>query len=257
MASIDLNSDLGESFGPWRMGDDAAMLQIVTSANIACGFHAGDPAGILSVLREAAHRGVVVGAHVGYRDLAGFGRRNMDPSSDELVGDTIYQIGALQGLARAAGTSVRYVKPHGALYNTIANDTRQAADVIAAIKAIDPALVFLALAGAPVVKQARDAGLTVVSEAFADRAYNADGSLVSRRLPGSVIHDPEVIAERMLKMVNEQRVTTIDGIDIPLEAESICVHGDTPAAVGIARTLRETFEKRGIDLKSFVGPSHV
>lgn len=239
------------------MGDDAAMLQIVTSANIACGFHAGDPAGILSVLREAAHRGVVVGAHVGYRDLAGFGRRNMDPSSDELVGDTIYQIGALQGLARAAGTSVRYVKPHGALYNTIANDTRQAADVIAAIKAIDPALVFLALAGAPVVKQARDAGLTVVSEAFADRAYNADGSLVSRRLPGSVIHDPEVIAERMLKMVNEQRVTTIDGIDIPLEAESICVHGDTPAAVGIARTLRETFEKRGIDLKSFVGPSHV
>ncbi|MBB3317680.1 MULTISPECIES: 5-oxoprolinase subunit PxpA [unclassified Rhizobium] len=257
MASIDLNSDLGESFGPWRMGDDAAVLQIVTSANIACGFHAGDPAGILSVLREAAHRGVVVGAHVGYRDLAGFGRRNMDPSSDELVGDTIYQIGALQGLARAAGTSVRYVKPHGALYNTIANDTRQAADVIAAIKAIDPALVFLALAGAPVVKQARDAGLTVVSEAFADRAYNADGSLVSRRLPGSVIHDPEVIAERMLKMVNEQRVTTIDGIDIPLEAESICVHGDTPAAVGIARTLRETFEKRGIDLKSFVGPSHV
>lgn len=239
------------------MGDDAAVLQIVTSANIACGFHAGDPAGILSVLREAAHRGVVVGAHVGYRDLAGFGRRNMDPSSDELVGDTIYQIGALQGLARAAGTSVRYVKPHGALYNTIANDTRQAADVIAAIKAIDPALVFLALAGAPVVKQARDAGLTVVSEAFADRAYNADGSLVSRRLPGSVIHDPEVIAERMLKMVNEQRVTTIDGIDIPLEAESICVHGDTPAAVGIARTLRETFEKRGIDLKSFVGPSHV
>lgn len=239
------------------MGDDAAVLQIVTSANIACGFHAGDPAGILSVLREAAGRGVVVGAHVGYRDLAGFGRRNMDPSSDELVGDTIYQIGALQGLARAAGTSVRYVKPHGALYNTIANDTRQAADVIAAIKAIDPALVFLALAGAPVVKQARDAGLTVVSEAFADRAYNADGSLVSRRLPGSVIHDPEVIAERMLKMVNEQRVTTIDGIDIPLEAESICVHGDTPAAVGIARTLRETFEKRGIDLKSFVGPSHV
>ncbi|RDJ04012.1 LamB/YcsF family protein [Rhizobium grahamii] len=256
MTSIDLNSDLGESFGPWRMGDDAAMLQIVTSANIACGFHAGDPAGILSVLREAANRGVAVGAHVGYRDLAGFGRRNMDPSSDELVGDTIYQIGALQGLARAAGTSVRYVKPHGALYNTIANDARQAADVIAAIKAINPDLVFLALAGAPVVKQARDAGLTVVSEAFADRAYNADGSLVSRRLPGSVIHDPGIIAERMLKMVRERRVTTIDGIDIPLEAESICVHGDTPAAVGIAHTLRDTFEKRGIELKSFAGVSN-
>ena len=175
MATIDLNSDLGESFGSWKMGDDAAMLAVVTSANIACGFHAGDPAGLLSVLEEAAKRGVAVGAHVAYRDLVGFGRRKMEPSSAELVGDIIYQIGALQGLAAAAGTKVRYVKPHGALYNTIANDARQAADVIAGIKRVDPTLVLMALAGAPIVAQARSEGLKVVCEAFADRAYNADG----------------------------------------------------------------------------------
>jgi UPF0271 protein len=252
MASIDLNSDLGEGFGPWPMGDDAAMLQIVTSANIACGFHAGDPAGILKVLKVAATRGVVVGAHVGYRDLVGFGRRNMDPSSEELVGDTIYQIGALQGLAKAAGTTVRYVKPHGALYNTIASDPRQAADVIAGIKAIDPSLILMALAGAPIVDQARAAGLTVVCEAFADRAYNADGSLVSRRLPGSVIHDPAEVAARMLRMVNEKRIAAIDGTDITLDAQSICIHGDTATAVSIASTLRDTLAARGVTLRSFV-----
>lgn len=255
MAAIDLNSDLGEGFGPWPMGDDAAMLATVTSANIACGFHAGDPAGILTVLKEAARRSVAVGAHIGYRDLVGFGRRNMDPSSAELVGDTIYQIGALQGLAKAAGTKVRYVKPHGALYNTIAHDARQAADVIEGIKAVDPSLVLMALAGAPIVAQAREAGLTVVCEAFADRAYNVDGSLVSRRLAGSVIHDPEAVAERMLRMVNDGRVVAIDGTEIALDAQSICIHGDTPAAVAIARTLRRTLEARGVELKSFVDMS--
>lgn len=252
MANIDLNSDLGEGFGAWRMGDDAAMLAIVTSANVACGFHAGDPAGILAVLKEAARRNVAVGAHVAYRDLAGFGRRNMDPSSAELVGDVIYQIGALQGLAKAAGTTVRYVKPHGALYNTIAQDTRQAADVITAIKAVDPSLALMALAGAPIVAQARAAGLTAVCEAFADRAYNADGSLVNRRLPGAVLHDPDVIAARTVRMVESGRVATIDGGEIVLDAQSICVHGDTPAAVAIARRLRETFTARGVALKSFV-----
>jgi UPF0271 protein len=256
MATIDLNSDLGESFGAWAMGDDVSMLSIVTSANIACGFHAGDPAGILSVLKDAAKHGVSVGAHIGYRDLVGFGRRNMDPSSAELVGDTIYQIGALQGLAKAAGTRVRYVKPHGALYNTIANDTRQADDVIAAIKALDPSLALMALAGAPIVEQARAAGLTVVCEAFADRAYNADGSLVSRRMAGSVIHDPEVIAERMLRLVVEGRITAADGTDIELEAQSICVHGDTSAAVAIARTLRETLATKGVNFKPFSEAIH-
>lgn len=252
MKRIDINSDLGESFGPWPMGDDTAMLSIVTSANIACGFHAGDPAGILAVLREAFRRGVSVGAHVGYRDLVGFGRRNMDPSSAELVGDTIYQIGALQGLARAAGTKVGYVKPHGALYNTIAHDTRQAADVIEGIKAVDPSLALMVLSGAPVVAQARAAGLRVICEAFADRAYNADGSLVSRRLPGAVIHDPQSIAERMLRLAVEGRITAVDGTDIALDAQSICVHGDTPAAVGIARSLRAAMVAEGIELRSFV-----
>lgn len=256
MPGIDLNSDLGESFGPWPMGDDKAMLDIVTSANIACGFHAGDPAGILRVLREAASRGVVIGAHVGYRDLVGFGRRNMDPSSDELVADTIYQIGALQGLAKAVGTSVRYVKPHGALYNTIANDARQAADVISGIKAVDPSLVLMALAGAPIVQQARDAGLTVVCEAFADRAYDPQGNLVSRRLPGSVIHDPQEVARRMLAMIAGEGIVAIDGTRIHIEAQSICIHGDTPAAVAIARTLRDAIEARGFDLKSFAGSTH-
>lgn len=253
MSVIDLNSDLGESFGPWPMGDDAAMLSLVTSANIACGFHAGDPAGILNTLRLAAERGVSIGAHVGYRDLVGFGRRNMHPSSAELIADTIYQIGALQGLAHAAGTRVSYVKPHGALYNTIAADARQAADVIAGIKAIDPALVLMALSGAPIVEQARAAGLTVVCEAFADRAYNADGSLVNRRLPGAVIHDPEAVAARMLRLVHEGIIETIDGQDIRLEAQSICIHGDTPAAVAIARHLRQQLAAEGVTLLPFSG----
>lgn len=251
MARIDLNSDLGESFGPWRMGDDAAMLGLVSSANVACGFHAGDPAGILTTLRAAAERGVCVGAHIGYRDLAGFGRRAMDPTSAELIGDAIYQIGALQGLARAAGTRVAYVKPHGALYNTIAQDARQAGDVIAAIKAVAPTLPLLALSGAPIVAQARAAGLRVVCEVFADRGYNADGSLVDRRLPGAVLHDPEAIAARMLRLVTEGRLTAVDGTEITLEAQSICVHGDTPAAVAIATHLRGALERAGITLAPF------
>ncbi len=251
MAHIDLNSDLGESFGPWRMGDDAAMLDIVTSANIACGFHAGDPAGILATLRAAAARGVSIGAHVGYRDLVGFGRRNMNPSSAELVGDTIYQIGALQALAHVAGTKVRYVKPHGALYNTIAHDARQGADVIEAIRAVDPGLVVLALAGAPFVEQARSAGLAVVCEAFADRAYNADGSLVDRRLPGAVVHDPVEVAARMLKLVTDGTIVAVDGSEIALDAQSICIHGDTPASVEIARVLRAKLASQGVSLVPF------
>lgn len=181
---IDLNSDLGESLGAWHMGDDAAMLGIVTSANVACGFHAGDAAGILATLRAARERGVSVGAHVAYPDLAGFGRRNMDVASSDLVADVIYQIGALQGLATAAGTRVTYVKPHGALYNTIAHDERQALDVIAAIRAIGPSLALVVLAGSPLERWAADAGLRVVAEAFADRAYTPEGTLVSRREPG-------------------------------------------------------------------------
>ncbi|WP_120966222.1 5-oxoprolinase subunit PxpA [Comamonas sp. lk] len=250
---MDLNSDLGESFGAWSMGDDAAMLDIVSSANVACGFHAGDAAGILSTLKAAKARNVVVGAHVAYRDLAGFGRRNMDVASSDLVADVIYQIGALQGLAAAAGTSVKYVKPHGALYNTIAQDKRQATDVINAIKAIDPSLVLMALAGAPLIDWARDAGLTVVAEAFADRGYTPQGALVSRREPGAVLHDEALIAQRMLTLAREGRIEAVDGSMVHVQADSICVHGDSPGAVAIARALRQRFEQEGVQITSFAG----
>lgn len=249
---MDINSDLGESFGAWRMGDDATMLGIVTSANVACGFHAGDPAGILETLRAAAQRGVAVGAHVAYPDLVGFGRRNMDPASQELVADVIYQIGALQGLAAAAGTRVRYVKPHGALYNTIAQDERQANDVITALLAVDPSLTLMALAGSPLIGWARARGLRVVAEAFADRAYNDDGSLVSRRLPGAVLHDADAIAERMLRLVQTGEVESITGRSVPVQADSICVHGDSPGAVEMARRIRARLEQAGVALRPFV-----
>lgn len=249
---MDINSDLGESYGAWRMGDDDAMLAIVTSANVACGFHAGDPAGILQTLKAAAAHGVAVGAHVAYPDLVGFGRRNMDPTSAELVADVIYQIGALQGLARAAGTRVRYVKPHGALYNTIAHDERQASDVIAAMQAADPQLTLLALAGSPLVERARARGLAVVAEAFADRAYNDDGSLVSRRLPGAVLHDPDAVAERMLQWVERGELPSISGRPVRIEADSICVHGDSPGAVEMARRIRARLAAAGVPLAPFV-----
>lgn len=250
---IDLNSDLGESLGGWRMGDDAAMLDIVSSANVACGFHAGDPAGILETLKAARERGAMVGAHVSYPDLVGFGRRNMDVASADLVAGVIYQIGALQGLARVAGTEVRYVKPHGALYNTIAHDRRQATDVITAMRAIDPRLVLVALAGSPLIDWARDAGLTVVAEAFADRGYTPQGTLVSRRDPGAVLHDVDQIAARMLSLVRDGVVEAVDGSLVRIAADSICVHGDSPGAVAIARHLRERFEQEGVRISSFVG----
>lgn len=250
---MDINSDLGESYGAWRMGDDAAMLAIVTSANVACGFHAGDPAGILHTLRSAAEHGVVVGAHVAYPDLVGFGRRNMDPSSSELVADVIYQIGALQGLAAAAGTRVRYVKPHGALYNTIAHDERQGGDVVSALLAIDPQLKLLALAGSPLIERARARGLTVVAEAFADRAYNEDGTLVSRRLEGAVLHDADAVAERMLHWVQTGELTAITGQRIRLQADSICVHGDSPGAVQMAQRIRARLDAVGVPLQAFAG----
>ena len=253
MHSIDLNSDLGESFGAWRMGDDAAMLDIVTSANVACGFHAGDPAGILQTLKAAAEKNVTIGAHVSYPDKVGFGRRNMDVASDELTADVIYQIGALQALAKAAGTSVRYVKPHGALYNTIAHDRRQAMAVIEAIRAIDPALVLVALAGSPLIELARSEGLQCVAEAFADRAYTSEGTLVSRREPGAVLHDPVLVAQRMLRLVQSGSIEAIDGSLVRIEADSICVHGDSPAAVEMARELRRVLEQANTSLQPFAG----
>ena len=249
---IDLNSDLGEGYGAWRMGDDESMLALVSSANVACGFHAGDPAGILGTLRAAAARGVAVGAHVAYPDLAGFGRRHMDIASADLRAAVIYQVGALQGLATAAGTRVRYVKPHGALYNTIAHDERQAQDVIAALLAVDASLPLVVLAGSPLAGWARQAGLRVVGEAFADRGYRADGSLVPRSQPGAVLHDPAAVAARMVQLVREGTVTAQAGAVVHLAPGSLCVHGDSPGAVAMARALRERLEAEGIRIRPFV-----
>ncbi|WP_122434050.1 LamB/YcsF family protein [Pseudomonas viridiflava] len=251
MRAIDLNSDLGESFGAWSMGDDAAILEVVSSANVACGFHAGDPAGILRTLEAAAARDVAVGAHVAYPDLVGFGRRNMDVPAEQLTADVIYQIGALQGLARSAGTTVTYVKPHGALYNTIAGDPVQAAAVIQAILRIDPQLKLVCLANSKLLGWARDAGLTCVSEAFADRAYTAKGTLVSRSRPGAVLHDVELITARMLRLVRDGVIEAEDGSLIELEADSICVHGDSPGAVNIAHALKQRLLEAGVNIRAF------
>lgn len=248
---MDINSDLGEGYGAWTMGDDAAMLAIVSSANVACGFHAGDPLTILATLREAAARDVAVGAHVSYPDRVGFGRRPMDVAPAELTADVIYQIGALQGLAAAAGTRVSYVKPHGALYNTIAADARQADAVIAGIRAVDPSLILMGLAGAPILERARAAGLRVVAEAFADRAYTPSGALVSRREAGAVLHDPELVAARMLRLATDGEIEAADGSLLRLDAQSICVHGDSPAAVAMAKRIRERFAAEGVTINSF------
>ena len=250
MRRIDLNSDLGEGYGAWTMGDDTAMLDIVSSANVACGFHAGDPATILATVRRAAERGVAVGAHVSYPDRVGFGRRNMDVTSEELTADVIYQIGALQGLCAAAGTRVSYVKPHGALYNTIASDSRQAAAVIAGIQVVDPSLVLMGLAGAPILVQAREAGLATIAEAFADRAYTPDGQLVSRREKGAVLHDADAVAARMLRLAVEGVIEAIDGSVLRLQADSICVHGDSlklaETGLGLRRRQGKTLLKQGL-----------
>ncbi|MBD8492915.1 LamB/YcsF family protein [Pseudomonas syringae] len=251
MHAIDLNSDLGESFGAWSMGDDTAILEVVSSANVACGFHAGDPAGILRTLKAAAARGVAIGAHVAYPDLVGFGRRNMDIPAEQLTADVIYQIGALQGLARSVGARVSYVKPHGALYNTIASDPVQAGAVIEALLRLDPGLKLVGLANSPLLGWAREAGLSCVAEAFADRAYTDEGALVSRARPGAVLHDADLIARRMLRLVNEGVIESVDGRVIALQADSICVHGDSPYAVAIARTLKDCLHNAGVKIRAF------
>ena len=251
-ASIDLNSDVGEGFGRWSLGDDAAMLAVTSSANIACGFHAGDPRGMRATLEIAAANGLSVGAHVAYRDLAGFGRRDLDVSSDDLCAETIYQIGALRALAASVGTSVGYVKPHGALYNRIVYDERQAAAVIRAIVELDPTLVLLGPPGAVVLDLAAEAGLSTAVEAFADRAYTPDGRLVSRREPGAVLHDPIVIADRMLGLVQTGRLTAIDGTELTMRPDSICVHADTEGAVAAARAVRDRLEASGVAIEPFV-----
>ncbi|HEX2314440.1 MAG TPA: 5-oxoprolinase subunit PxpA [Thermomonospora sp.] len=253
MAVIDINADLGEGFGMWTLGDDAALLGIVTSANVACGFHAGDPLIMRRVCEDAVARGVTVGAQVSYRDLAGFGRREMDVAPEELSAEVLYQIAALDGIARTAGGRVAYVKPHGALYNRIARDPVQARAVVEAVEAYDPSLPLLTLPRSAVHEVA--GRLTVVAECYADRAYTPEGALVSRRLPGAVLHDAATVAERAVRMAVDGVVTAVDGTDVPVAARSICVHGDTPGAVGLATAVRDALTAAGVDVRPFASPS--
>lgn len=249
--SIDLNSDSGESFGSWVMGDDTAMMQTVSSANIACGFHAGDPSVARSTVRVARAHGVTIGAHVAYPDLAGFGRRFMDMTATELTDAVIYQVGALQAIAQVEGTQVSYCKPHGGLYNTIVHHQAQAQAVTTALHELGD-LPILCLPGSAVASAARTLGVPVFYEAFADRGYTPEGTLVSRREPGAVIHDPKVVAERVVRMALDGEVIAVDGSPVPLDAASICVHGDTPGAVAIAQQVRSALEEAGVRIAAFI-----
>jgi 5-oxoprolinase (ATP-hydrolysing) subunit A len=236
---IDLNADLGEGFGVWTLGDDAGLLDVVTSANIACGFHAGDPLTMRRVCAEAVTRGVRIGAQVGYRDLAGFGRRAMDIASDDLQADIIYQLAALDGFARVAGDRVRYVKPHGALYNTAMVDERQAAAIADAVAAYSPDLPVLGLPGSALERAAARVSVEFVAEAFADRAYTDTGQLVPRTQPGAVLTDPTSVVAHALALVDAG------------SARSLCLHGDTPGAVELARTVRRALADAGVDVRPF------
>ena len=248
---IDLNADLGESFGPWVLGDDEAMLAVVTSANVACGFHAGDPTTLRRTVALAADHGVSIGAQVSYRDLVGFGRRFLDVAPADLTADVLYQLGALDGLCRAAGTRVRYLKPHGALYNAVVHHPEQAAAVVEAVRMVDPTLALVGLPGSALLRLAEAAGLRTVREAFADRAYTPQGTLVSRREPGATLHDPAAVAARMVRLVTTGVITAADGTDVAVAADSICVHGDGPGAVELAQRVRAALEAAGVTLGPF------
>ncbi len=253
MNRLDLNADLGESFGRWRLGDDGALLGIVTSANVACGFHAGDPLTLRRTCAAAAARDVRIGAQVGYRDLAGFGRRFIDVAPDDLAADVLYQLGALDGLARVAGARVRYVKPHGALYNAVVRQEGQAAAIVEAVRAYDPGLSVLGLPGSALFTAAEASGLRTVAECFADRAYRADGSLVPRTEPGAVIEDVDTVVARAVRMAVAREVVAVDGTVVSVAAESICVHGDTAGAVEIAAAVRTALSRAGVTVTAFTG----
>lgn len=249
--NIDLNADLGESFGAWTMGADADLLDVVTSANVACGFHAGDPLTMRRTAAAAAARGVTVGAHPAYRDLAGFGRRFLDVAPDELAADVLYQLGALEAACRAAGTRVAYVKPHGALYNAIVHHEAQARAVVEAVAAFDPTLPVLGLPGSAVLREAERAGLRPVIEAFADRAYTPAGTLVSRREPGAVVHDEAEVVARAVRFATEGTVVAQDGSVVRVDPASLCVHGDTPGAARLAAAVRDALAAAGVTVAPF------
>ncbi|MHB1225058.1 MAG: LamB/YcsF family protein [Gemmatimonadaceae bacterium] len=251
MATIDLNADLGEGFGRWQVADEAAVLPLVSSASIACGFHAGDPVTMRESVRRAAALGVCVGAHPGYPDMLGFGRRDMDASPDEVTAYVVYQVGALAAICRAEGVRLRYVKPHGALYNRAAADPAMAAAVAEGVRLSDDRLMLLGLAGSELVAAGRSAGLHSIGEAFADRAYLADGTLAPRGRPGAVLTDPELVAAQALGIVTGARVRAVDGSDIDVRAASICVHGDNPLAPALLTALRARFAECGVTVSSF------
>jgi UPF0271 protein len=249
-SSIDLNCDMGEAFGRYDLGEDVALLDVVTSANIACGLHAGDPVVMRRTVSMAANRGVAVGAHPGYPDLQGFGRRAMSLDPDELEAFVLYQLGALAGFTAAEGTRLVHCKPHGALYNLAAQNAEVAAATARAIAAFDPEMVVVTLPDSTLARAAAGLGLRVAKEGFADRAYLEDGHLVPRGQPGAVVHDPAEATARAVQMITEGTVTAVTGKVISLKIDTLCVHGDTPGAVGIARALREALEAAGVAVRS-------
>ncbi|MGW2276504.1 LamB/YcsF family protein [Streptomyces sp. NPDC001770] len=248
---MDLNADLGEGFGRWTLTDDDALLSCVTSANVACGFHAGDPAVMRRVCEGAAARGVTIGAQVSYRDLAGFGRRSMDVPAAELAAEIAYQIGALRVFAEAAGSRVAYVKPHGALYNRAVHDDAQARAVIEGVLLAGGGLPVLGLPGSRLLAHAREARLGAVEEAFADRAYTPQGTLVPRGEAGAVVEDPDEVVRRAVRMTVDRTVVADDGSTVPVAARSLCLHGDTPGAAALARRVRAALEEAGVGVRAF------
>ena len=248
MMKVDLNCDMGESFGRYQIGADEAIMPYITSANIACGYHAGDPLVMDRTVRLAAKHGVGVGAHPGFPDLMGFGRRAMQLSPEEIGDYILYQVGALAAFARAAGVGLVHVKPHGALYNMAAKDAELAKAIVHGIAGFSKDLITVCLAGSTMIGAAEEAGLRAAQEGFADRAYNPDGTLQSRKQPGSVIHDPQRAAERAVAMVRDGVVVAYTGEEIPLRVDTICVHGDSPGAVQIAKTICTELEAAGIEV---------
>jgi UPF0271 protein len=249
--AIDLNADLGESYGAWSMGDDEAMFEVVSSANVACGFHAGDPLTMLRSARLAERHGVVLGAHPGYRDRAGFGRRAMDVSADELAAEVVYQLGALAAVARSAGAEVRYVKAHGALYHRLGADRSAAAAVADALAAAAPGVAVLGPPESELERAAAEAGIRYAREAFIDRGYLADGRLVPREHPDALVRDPGAAADRALELVETGGIAAADGARVELAPDSLCLHGDTPGSVGIARAVRAALATAGHDVRPF------
>jgi len=245
---VDLNSDLGESFGRYKLGFDEEVMNFITSANIACGWHAGDPLVMRKTVKLAKENNVQVGAHPGYPDLMGFGRRFMTLTREEARNYILYQIGALYAFTKAEGLILQHVKPHGALYNALVKDEELARGVLEGIADFDKRLIFVGLSMSKPLEMAEDMGLKVAHEVFADRAYNPDGTLVSRRLKGAVIHDKELIAERVISMVKDGGVKAINGEWVELKADTICVHGDNPKALEITAYIRERLEEEGVKI---------